>query len=215
MAKARDHDDIQRQFAGATVSELAIMFGGSQNDVHKKIGGRVQPSTPPGMRPLRYRIRDAAPYLVEHNLDAATIEQIIRKMPPDKLPPKLSDTFWKGQNARLDYQRKQGELWSTERVVKVFADAFKPCSITIKMFADTVAQMTTVTSEQKEVLQELSDGLLRSLEEALVDTFGDFGTYTPAPDEHGMPVSESEGDAFITVSPDMPENDGFGDDDGF
>lgn len=218
MAKARTHDDNLRIHQGATVSELALMFGGSQNDVLKKIGGRVEPVTPPGIKPMRYRIREAAPYLVEHNLDAATIEQIIRKMPPDKLPPKLSDTFWKGQNARLDYQKKQGELWSTERVVKVFSDAFKPCSITIKMFADTVAQTTNITPEQKAILQELSDGLLSGLQSALVDAFDGFGEYTPASDEHGMPISEAEGDEVLTVRIDAPEGDGFDDaeeDDGF
>lgn len=217
MAKARSHDDNLRIHQGATVSELALMFGGSQNDVLKKIGGRVEPATPPGTKPIRYRIRDAAPYLVEHKLDAATIEQIIRKMPPDKLPPKLSDTFWKGQNARLDYQKKQGELWATDKVVKVFTDAFKPCSLTIKMFADTVAQVTTITPEQKAVIQELSDGLLQGLQEALVDQFGDFGEYTPSPDEHGMPISEAEGDSVLTVTVDAPEDDGFDDeeDDGF
>lgn len=218
MAKARrTHDDNLRIHQGATVSELSLMFGGSQNDVLKKIGGRVEPVTPPGTTPIRYRVRDAAPYLVEHKLDAATIEQIIRKMPPDKLPPKLSDVFWKGQNARLDYQKKQGELWDTALVVKVFTDAFKPCSITIKMFADTVAQTTTLTPEQKAAIQELSDGLLQGLQEALVDQFGDFGEYTPHPHEHGMPISESEGDSVLTVSTNEVEDDGFGDeeDDGF
>jgi len=212
MGKARDQEENDRLFLGATVTDLAKLFGGSQNDVLKKIGGRVRPATPPGVKPIRYRVREAAPYLVEHTLDAEMTEAIIKRMSPEKLPAKLSDVFWKGQKARLDYQERQGELWKTERVVEILAEAFKPAAITIKMFRDTVGQMTELTAEQREILQELSDGLLRDLQGSLVEKFAD---YQPADDEHGMPISDAEGDGTVTVRLDLgdeeEEDDGLGD----
>lgn len=211
MAKSRDIQENERLFYGATVTDLAHLFGGSQNDVLRKISGRVRPSTPPGVKPIRYRVRDAAPYLVEHTLDAEMIEQVILKMSPEKLPPKLSDVFWKAQKARLDYQERQGELWKRERVVQILGEAFKPISITIKMFADSVGQESELTLEQREIIQGLSDGLLRDLQQSLIDRFAE---YQPFPDEHGMPLSEEEGDGTVTVELDAPEeeDDGFGDD---
>lgn len=212
MARARNEEENDRIFLGATVTDLAKLFGGSQNDVLKKIGGRVRPATPPGVKPIRYRVRDAAPYLVEHTLDAEMTEAIIKRMSPEKLPPKLSDVFWKGQKARLDYQERQGELWKTERVVEILAEAFKPAAITIKMFRDTVGQMTELTGEQRDILQELSDGLLKDMQTALVERFAE---YVPAADEHGMPIRDDEGDGTVTVTLDLGNgeeiDDGLGD----
>lgn len=206
MARARDNDELTTLAFGATITELAVIFGGSTMDVRKKVMGRVKPVTSLGEKPERFRIKDAAPFLITHRIDADVIEQTIRKMTPDKLPPKLSDAFWAGQNRKLDYQIRRGELWKTERVVKVIADAYKPLAIAIKLFSDTVAQQEELSVGQQELIVQMSDGLLKSLHDALITAFLD---YTPEPDEHGDPVSNEEGNAVITVREE--EDDGFGD----
>lgn len=187
----RDPEKNAVLFHGATVTDLANIFGGSQTDVQRKIAGKVTPVTGPGVTPIRYAIRDAAPYLVPQTTDAAAIERAIMRMSPAKLPPQLSDTFWKAQRARLQYQEEAGELWKTERVVEALAEAFKPAAMAIKMFKDTVGQEHTLTPAQAECLVTLSDGLLATLHRSLVEKFA---AYTPAPDEHGMVVDLTEDD---------------------
>lgn len=196
-------------FYGATVSDIARIFNQSQSEVQKRISGRITPVTPPGEKPVRYKLKDAARYMVELKIDAHVIEDAIKKMSPEKLPPKLTQVFWQGQKSRLEFQERQGQLWKSERVVGILADVFKPMSITIRMFQDTVAQECELTDTQKERITELSDGLLRHLQETLIENFKD---YRPAPDEHGDPLSEAEGDREIDIEIDEEdEDDGFGD----
>lgn len=192
----RDPEKNAVLFHGATVTDLANIFGGSQTDVQRKIAGRVSPVTAPGVTPVRYSIRDAAPHLVPQVIDAAALERAIARMSPAKLPPALSDTFWKAQKARLEYQERAGELWKTERVVEVLADAFKPAAMAVKMFKDNLAQEHVLTPEQAEHVVRMSDSLLAAMHGALVERFKD---YVPAPDEHGMLVDLA------------PEDDGLGD----
>lgn len=181
----RDPEKNATLFHGATVTDLANIFGGSQTDVQRKLAGRVTPVTAMGITPIRYSIKDAAPYLVPQVVDAAAIERAISRMSPAKLPPQLSDTFWKAQKARLEYQERAGELWKTERVVEALADAFKPAAMAVKMFKDNLAQEHVLTPEQAEHVVKMSDSLLAAMHGALVEKFKD---YTPAPDEHGMLV---------------------------
>lgn len=211
MARSkRNPEEIALIHAGATVTDLAHIFGGSQNDIHKKIGGVVAPCSPRGETPIRYRIRDAAPYLVDtQRMSSEDVEAAIIKMTPAKLPPALQDAFWKGQTARLNYQERLEQLWSGVRVVEILGEAFKPISMTLRMMSDTVGQQTELTERQRELIDGISDSMLRSLQESLIDKFAD---YVPAPDEHGTPISEQQ----ATVEMDdeeLPEafDDGFGD----
>lgn len=187
----RDPEKNTVLFHGATVTDLANIFGGSQTDVQRKIAGKVTPVTGPGVTPIRYAIKDAAPHLVSQVIDAAALERAISRMSPAKLPPALSDTFWKAQRARLAYQEEAGELWKTERVAEALAEAFKPAAMSIKMFKDTLAQDHILTPEQAEHVTRMSDSLLASLHSALVAKFRE---YAPAPDEHGMVVDLVEDD---------------------
>ena len=204
MAKARvkSEDELALIHHGATVTDLTFMFGGSQNDIHKKIAGVVRPCSPKHATPVRYKIRDVAPYLVDQRMSAADIEAAIRKMTPAKLPPALQDAFWKAMTSRLNYEERRDQLWSTERVVKILGEAFQPIALTIRMMEDTVAQETELTPEQREVIQKICDSMLRSLQSSLIDKFAH---YVPAADEHGMPVEDQEAATMMDE-----DDDGFG-----
>lgn len=217
-AKERHEDELALIHHGATVTDLTFMFGGSQNDIHKKIAGVVRPCSPKHATPVRYRIRDVAPYLVEQRMSAADVEAAIRKMTPAKLPPALQDAFWKAMTSRLNYEERRDQLWSRTRVIQVLGEAFKPVSLTIRMMEDTVAQETELTPEQRKIIQDICDTLLRSLQTSLIDKFSQ---YVPYPDEHGMPVEEQEAAVMLDDGEEPEEiDDGFGDtkeevDDGF
>lgn len=187
---------------GATISDLASIFGGSARDVQKKIIGRVVPSTAPDEYPIRYRIGDAAPYLV--NPAHVNIEDVIKTLTPSKLPVMLQDPFWKAQRNRQAFEKEQGHLWNTERVVEALGRAFKPLRMALMMFKSEVASRTELSPAQRMIIEELTDGALVNLHNELIKEFED---YVPPADEHGMPLTD--GESVLDIE-DKPFDDGFG-----
>lgn len=184
----RAEEEAKLIYIGATVPQLAQLFGLSQKVVNQRLLGNVMPSKPKGATEkdsVRYYVQDAAPYLCEAKVD---IEEILKTITPAKLPPALSDVFWKGQKTRLEVETQLGNLWSTQRVVEVLAEAFKPVRMAIMMFKETVEQQEELTLAQRDLIDRMSDDLLESLRSALVEEFKD---YVPAEDEHGPPLGLS------------------------
>ena len=208
-------EDARIVHVGATVPQLAQMFGMSHKTVTSRVVGRVTPARPKGQTekdPLRYHLRDVAPLLCDPQVD---IEEILKSLTPAKIPPMLQDAFWKAQKSRLEVEEKLGNLWSTERVVKVLADAFKPCRMAILMFREQVEQQEELSASTRSLLEKMSDDLLESMHHALVKQFEN---YRPAEDEHGAPLGHA---TTVAVDPtpdgfhERPEpefDDGFGDD---
>lgn len=201
----RAEDEAKLIHVGATVPQLGQIFGMSHKTVQSRVLGRVTPARPKGQTskdPLRYHIRDVAPLLCEPQVD---IEEILKSLTPSKIPPMLQDAFWKAQKSRLEVEEKLGNLWNTERVVEVLAEAFKPCRMAILMFKEEVEQQEELTPSQRALIDGMCDSLLNSMHHALVEQFKD---YRPAEDEHGAPLGHA-----TTVSLDAGAGDGF--DDGF
>lgn len=204
---SRVEDEAKLIHVGATIPQLAQMFGMSHKTVQSRVVGRVTPSRPKGQGekdPLRYHVRDVAPLLCDPQID---IEELLRSLTPAKFPPMLQDAFWKAQKSRLEVEEKLGNLWDTERVVKVLADAFKPCRMAILMFQENLEQEEELSTKQREVLDQMCDDLLNSLNQGLVEQFQN---YQPTDDEHGSPIGNA-----TTVSVRQAEepafDDGFGD----
>lgn len=204
---SRVEDEAKLIHVGATLAQLGQIFGMSYKTVQSRVVGRVTPARPKGQTekdPLRYHIRDVAPLLCDPQVD---IEEILKSLTPAKIPPMLQDAFWKAQKSRLEVEEKLGHLWSTERVVKVIADAFKPCRMAILMFVEEIEQQEELTPAQRALLTSMSDGLLESLHEALVNEFKD---YQPAEDEHGAPIGHATSVA-VHLADEAPFDDGFDD----
>jgi hypothetical protein len=188
MTTARSEDAQAIIYDGVPITTLGEIFGLDHKEVNKRLVGRVSPvpNKTAKDRVLKYRVRDAAPYLCELKQDP---EELIKSLSPSKLPPALQDAFWKAMNSRQKYEENRGDLWRTERVFEVVSSSFKIIRLTVLMFVDTVSQRTKLTEEQRRILTELGDGLLKMLAENLRD---EFALYVPAPDEHGKPLTEQE-----------------------
>jgi hypothetical protein len=180
MTTARSADAQAIIYDGVPVTTLGEIFGLDHKEVKKRIHGRVQPVD---AKKMTYRIRDAAPFLCDLKMDP---EEMIKSLSPSKLPPALQDAFWKAQNSRQKWEENRGDLWRTHRVFEVVTGAFKVVRMTLMMFTDTVSQRTSLSEEQRRIMQELIDGLMASLKQKLVD---EFTFYEPQADEHGMPLS--------------------------
>lgn len=200
MTRAADTEQLSFIHDGVTVTTLSQIFALDHKDVNKRLVGKITPVSGAKDKNVRYRIRDAAPFLVDLKVDP---EEYLKSLSPSKLPPALQDSFWKAMLSRQKYEENKGDLWRTARVFEVVSSAFKVIRLTVLMFNDTVSQQTELTDRQREIIQELADGLLASLLEALTE---EFEMYAPAPDEHGKPLSEEVQEAAAAVA-DMSEDD--------
>lgn len=171
---------------GLPITTLAQIFGLDTKDAQRRIVGKVMPVQDVKSKIAKYRLRDAAPHLIDVKFD---VEAAIKKLPPSKIPPSLQDAFWKAQLSRQKFESNRGELWATHRVIETFAAAFKAVRMQILMFVDIVEQRDELSDKQRQIIQKLSDDLLDGLQKALVD---EFELYAPPPDEHGAPIDAVE-----------------------
>ena len=205
---SRLEEEAKLIYIGATVPQLSQMFNMPQKAIQNRIAGRVTPSRPKGATErdaLRYHIRDVAPLLCEPQID---IEELLKSLTPAKFPPQLQDPFWKAQKTRLEVEETLGNLWNTERVVNTMAEAFKPCRMAILMFKENIEEQEELTPAQRMLLDEMSDSLLNSLHQGLVEQFKD---YQPAEDEHGIPLGHATTIAVDPAQAGEPFDDGFDD----
>ena len=204
-ARAQTDSDILFLNHGATISDLAIAFRMSQKTVKERLAGKISPVKQVGSS-LRYSIADAAPHLCTPKVDFA---RVLKEMSPSKLPPMLQDAFWKAQRNRVAFEEDQGDLWRTEKVIKVFSDVAKNVRTTLLMAKDNVEVETELTAKQKAIIVDMMDNLLSQIHTKLVVEFED---YEPDHNEHGRPIEDIADEAYAAEQ-DAPEDEEF--DDGF
>ena len=210
----RTESEALSLFHGATATDLSKIFGFSTTEIQNRLAGNVTPATAPGVHPIRWKIKDAAPYLVKVALDQARIDQIIQNMKPSELPPRLNSAYWDARLKKLQHDEKVKSLWSSQRVVEILGEAFKPLAMAVRMFQEDAASEQGLSQAQKDAAQTLGDSLLASMQRSLVDRFAD---YVPAPDEHGDNETPEQSNAALGAVDDFDdgfggEGDGFGDD---
>lgn len=199
--KGLSDDAYEIVHGGVSVAMLGEIFHLDSRDVKKRLRGKVNPCSGTRDTFLKYRIREAAPYLVEGNVDA---EALLQNVQPNKWPPVLQDAFWKAQNNRQKWEENRGDLWRTERIYEVLTEAFKEIRLTILMFADTISQRTELTPEQRRIVQQLGDGLIESLGRRITEHF----TFREAaPDEHGESLSEANAKAATPQADDFTDEE--------
>lgn len=163
-----EFDDQSRAmlFEGASISQLATLFGYDNRTVTKRIYG-LKPSGKRQGHPV-YAIKDAAPYLVDPIGD---IEAHIKKMNHRDLPPLLLKEFWNGQMARLKFEREQGLHWPTDQVIEHYSKVFQTFRTRILLATDLVEREAEMTERQRNACKRLLDGLMADIRADLIEKF--------------------------------------------
>ena len=86
----------------ATMSQLAQMFETDAKTLPQRMKGIIPAGKRNGYKV--YKIREAAGRLVKPGYE---IEEFIRQMSPQELPPLLTKEFWNGQKARLAFEKER------------------------------------------------------------------------------------------------------------
>lgn len=172
-SKVMDDETKGLLFEGASISQLGKLFGMDNRTVQSKITG-IEPCGRRAGHPI-YSVKEAAPFLVETQLNVDDIEQVItyvRKLNHTNLPKMLTKEFWAAMTAKQKFEENAGDLWRTEQVSEAFSDLVKSVRIPLVLAIDTIANEMEVSERQQKVLTNIIDGILEDLSDAVVKQFG-------------------------------------------
>lgn len=154
----------------ATMAQIAGIL---RTDVKRlrQLAAHVVPVRRTAAGHMVYNVRDVAAVVITPGYE---VEEFIRQMSPQELPPQLLKEFWNGQNARLKYEKEVGNLWPTERVAQVMGTLMSAARMANMLLKDTVERETTLTSEQREVLQRIADANMVELRRITEEKMAEF-----------------------------------------
>lgn len=161
--------NVEQVLGGVTASWLAQAFGIDVKDVKRKLAGCPPlvegTNTGRGYQGRLYELRVAASYLVKPKISAANFLAAVKKA---ELPATLQQSFWDAMLKRQKYEENAGDLWRTAKIREVLGQTFQSMKFTIQLWVDTVERATGLTSDQRKILIEASDGLQGDLYATLV-----------------------------------------------
>lgn len=139
---------------GVTVYWLAQVFGMTTESVRMRLAD-CTPESVHG-KSNRYRVKDAAPYLVDPKID---VEKYMKRMRAGDLPPLLQKEIWDAKLKRQKWEAQAGDLWHTEDVIAVLSEVFATIKSTVQLWPDTVERTVGLEDEQRELLVSMGDTL--------------------------------------------------------
>jgi Protein of unknown function (DUF1441) len=155
--------DLSDVHGGVTVAWLAQVFRMDPTTVKKRLADC--PPLHSRKAGYTYDLKVAAQYLVK---PVFNVHEYLKSMKPSELPAQLQASYWDAALKRQKWEENAGQLWRTEAVLGVLAEAFQTIKFTMQLWADNLERVTGLTDEQRDVLVKAVDGLQDELHEALV-----------------------------------------------
>lgn len=152
----------------ATMSQIAQMFETDPKTLPQRMKGVIPAGKRNGYKV--YKIKEAAGRLVKPGYE---IEDFIRQMSPQELPPLLNKEFWNGQRARQAYEKEMGNLWPTEDVVELFSTLCQGVRQTLILVIDDIEREEGFTDGQRKAFRRITDSAILMMQEKITDTFQD------------------------------------------
>lgn len=193
-----------------TFAQIARLF---QTDA-KTLPQRLKRLIPKGTRKgyKVYSIREAASFLVTPGYE---IEDYIRQMSPQELPPLLSKEFWNGQKARLEFEIKEGQHWPTEQIIEYIGELQNVIRMTLLLVQDDVNREESLTDGQRKVFQRITDAAIVTMQKNITEKFADYHADAPTsgrPPKRERPVlvddDEDDGGNILAAEEDEEEDIG-------
>lgn len=183
-------DDRQVIYRGASVNQLADMFGMRPETVFRRVAG-IEPSGTGRNGVLIYRVPDVAPVLMRLPITADMIREHIIRMKPSDLPPSLQKSYWDGALARHRYAKLAGELWETVEVLGCANEAFQTLRQGLLLLPDQLRGEIDLDDNQLSIVQQLVDALIEALRERLISNLR-------ASDRTGTPALPSPSNGAVS-----------------
>lgn len=161
---------------GVTVSFLSQVFRMDMNKVKRLLANcPILETRHRGQTQSQhiYDLATAAEYLVKPTYD---IDDMLSKIRPEDLPPKLSSAYWDAHLKRQKYEENAGDLWRTEKVREVLGTMFQTIKFTIQLWTETMDRQHGLSKEQRDTIIAMSDELQRDVFQHLVENVGKMHT---------------------------------------
>lgn len=180
--------DLAETYAGVSANWLAQMFGADKNTIKKKLAASgIEIIGRRNSGPL-YRLADAAPYLVKPKVDLVSF---IKGLRPNDLPPMLNEAYWSAMIKRQKWEENAKELWHTDKVLAVLGELNVLIRTRVTLWTEDVDRREGLTQAQRQIIIDLSDDLLKSVHQLLVD-MPSLGSTAPSVAEDGAIPGTSE-----------------------
>jgi len=158
--------DLAETYAGVSANWLAQMFGADKNTIKKKLAASgIEIIGRRNSGPL-YRLADAAPYLVKPKVDLVSF---IKGLRPNDLPPMLNEAYWSAMIKRQKWEENAKELWHTDKVLAVLGELNVLIRTRVTLWTEDVDRREGLTQAQRQIIIDLSDDLLKSIHDLLVE----------------------------------------------
>ena len=192
----------------ATFAQIARLF----NTDAKTLPKRLKRLVPKGMRRgyKVYSIAEAASYLITPGYE---IEEYIRQMSPQELPPLLSKEYWNGQTARLKYETSMGQHWPTEEIVAFLGELLNVIRMSLLLMVDDVNREQSLNDGQRGVIQRITDAAITTLGKTIAEKLQSYHANRPDPGptkravEHVVIDDDADDDGNILAAADDEEED--------
>lgn len=190
--------------AEATMSQLAQLFETDAKTLPKRLKTVAPKRVLKGHK--MYSIREAAAFIVRPGYE---IEEFIRQMSPQELPPLLLKEFWNGQKARLAFEKELGNLWPTEQIVEVVGELENTLRMALLLVTDGVEREEGVTDGQREIIKRMMDGAIETVRTTIEDRFKDYHANRQAsPSTFARRADDDDDGNILAAEDDEEEDDG-------
>ena len=164
-----DADSRAMIYEGVNLSQLTVIFGMDHRVLVQKMHGLAPTGVRRGVN--IYSIKDAATRLWRPTQEE--VDEAIKRMNHADLPKQLTKEYWSGLRTKQEVELAAGDLWRTTEVAEKVGELFKTVKIQMTLAKDTVERTTELTEKQRQLLIDITDGVLSDLERAIIENFGD------------------------------------------
>lgn len=179
---ALDKESESILYQGANLSQLGILFKCD----HRVLKQRMHGIQPVGKR-QNVEIYDIAE--VASRMGKLTVEQVdaaMKRLNHDQLPKQLTKEYWNGKRARQAFEREEGDLWPTDKVIAEAGDMVKILSMELNLLIDGIERQAEMSEKQRNIAKSLVNGakenMLLKLRERFVKS-SPGPTAAPLPEE--------------------------------
>lgn len=165
----KDPEAFSIIYGGANASQLREIFKVGFDEINAALV-MVKPCDVRRGVPV-YHIRDAAPYICKPVIRAEDIASHIKMMSAHDLPMTLRKEFWIAQKAEQEYKLKAGDLWPTTEVIENVGKLYQIVKMGAQLMSDQVERQVELTERQRQIIKNLTDGLLEELRKEIAQTF--------------------------------------------
>lgn len=156
-------------FEGANMSELSILFKCDHRVLKEKMHG-IAPAGKRGQA-LIYDISEVASRMGK--LTEEQVDKAMRRLNHADLPKQLTKEYWAGKRSKQAYEREEGDLWPTARVVSEVGEMVKSLKMELDLLTDGIERNSEMTDRQREVAKQLVNGAKTNMLKRLKERFED------------------------------------------